>query len=299
MAARRLGEQLLAGEIDTTLPPITQSHNVLFEQTPKSGEGHPMLCTAPLECFGPAVSFPDGEAPKPRIWFRLSFANVTVIETTEGLVLIDTGGPYTGTTVYEEVRQKFPKTPVHTAIYTHGHVDHVSGINEFETRDGSRARVISHEAVIQRFDRYKTTQGYNGWINARQFGLPSPLWPEEFRYPDVTYSTFLKIKVGDVDFELYHAKGETDDATWVWIPKYKALCAGDLFIWCVPNCGNPQKVQRYPREWAQALRIMAEKEAELMFPGHGPPISNEKLVKKVRVLISVDSEKGNHRKGVE
>src|SRR5947208_3667236 len=56
---------------------------------------------------------------------------------------------------------------------------------------------------------------------------------------------------GGVRFELHHAKGETDDHTWTWIPSEKVLCCGDLFIWASPNAGNPQKVQRYPREWAE------------------------------------------------
>ena len=36
----------------------------------------------------------------------------------------------------------------------------------------------------------------------------------------------------------------------------RTLYSGDLFIWASPNCGNPQKVQRYPREWAEALRLL-------------------------------------------
>ena len=50
------------------------------------------------------------------------------------------------------------------------------------------------------------------------------------------------------------------------------LCTGDLFIWASPNCGNPQKVQRYPREWAIGLRKMADLGAEVLLPGHGLPI---------------------------
>src|SRR5207249_2498143 len=50
------------------------------------------------------------------------------------------------------------------------------------------------------------------------------------------------------------------------------LCTGDLFIWVVPNAGNPQKVQRYPHEWAIALRTMEALGAELLCPGHGYPI---------------------------
>jgi alkyl sulfatase BDS1-like metallo-beta-lactamase superfamily hydrolase len=45
-----------------------------------------------------------------------------------------------------------------------------------------------------------------------------------------------------------------------------------LFIWASPNAGNPQKVQRYPREWADALRRMLALEAEFLLPGHGLPV---------------------------
>jgi len=58
----------------------------------------------------------------------------------------------------------------------------------------------------------------------------------------------------------------------VWVPGRRVLCTGDLFIWASPNCGNPQKVQRYPKEWAVALRTMAELDAAVLLPGHGLPI---------------------------
>jgi alkyl sulfatase BDS1-like metallo-beta-lactamase superfamily hydrolase len=50
------------------------------------------------------------------------------------------------------------------------------------------------------------------------------------------------------------------------------LCCGDLFIWASPNAGNPQKVQRYPLEWARALRRMVALEPEVLLPGHGLPV---------------------------
>ena len=56
------------------------------------------------------------------------------------------------------------------------------------------------------------------------------------------------------------------------------LCTGDMFIWASPNCGNPQKAQRYPREWAAALRDMANLQPRTLLPGHGPPILGEDRV---------------------
>jgi alkyl sulfatase BDS1-like metallo-beta-lactamase superfamily hydrolase len=59
------------------------------------------------------------------------------------------------------------------------------------------------------------------------------------------------------------------------------LCPGDLIIWCSPNAGNPQKVQRYARDWAVALRAMAELDAEVLLPGHGLPIRGAGHVRAV------------------
>src|SRR5262249_31465983 len=121
------------------------------------------------------------------------------------------------------------------------------------------------------------TAGYNSCINARQFAVPL-IWPVKFREPDETYASQLTIAIGGADLELHHARGETDDATWAWLPSRKVLCTGDLFIWALPNAGNPQKVQRYPHHWAAALRRMAAVGAEVLLPGHGVPIWGEDRV---------------------
>jgi alkyl sulfatase BDS1-like metallo-beta-lactamase superfamily hydrolase len=59
------------------------------------------------------------------------------------------------------------------------------------------------------------------------------------------------------------------------------LCTGDLIIWCSPNAGNPQKVQRYALEWAQALRAMAALEPNLLLPGHGLPVAGAEQCRMV------------------
>jgi alkyl sulfatase BDS1-like metallo-beta-lactamase superfamily hydrolase len=131
---------------------------------------------------------------------------------------------------------------------------------------------VAHEALPARFDRYRRTAGYNGAINARQFSSPGLRWPTDYRYPDETYRDSLVLEVGGERIELHHALGETDDATWGWVPGRRLLFTGDLVIWASPNCGNPQKVQRYPVEWAETLRAMAAVGADVLLPGHGLPV---------------------------
>ncbi len=213
--------------------------------------------------------------------FLPSFANVIAFETEEGLVLVDTGGFLLGEHVHRQLRE-WTDQPLNTAIFSHGHVDHVFGLPPFEAEAADRGwpppRVVAHENVPRRFARYALTAGYNGTINARQFGLPELTFPSEFRAPDETYTGELSLEVGGERFELHHAKGETDDHTWTWVPGRRILCCGDLFIWATPNAGNPQKAQRHPREWAQALRAMSELDAEMMLPGHGPPVMGAERV---------------------
>jgi alkyl sulfatase BDS1-like metallo-beta-lactamase superfamily hydrolase len=218
----------------------------------------------PISFSGDLTEVDDGVA------FLPSFANVSVF-SGDGLQLVDTGSPMFALSNYDKIRA-WSRAPVTRAIYTHGHIDHVFGLGPFEKEAADKGwplpEVVAHEAVVARFDRYRKTAGYNAVINRRQFQIDSLEWPTDYRYPDRTYSTELSID----GFELHHGKGETDDATWVWVPSQKILCCGDFFIWASPNAGNPQKVQRYPVEWAHALRTMAQLGADLLLPGHGLPV---------------------------
>jgi alkyl sulfatase BDS1-like metallo-beta-lactamase superfamily hydrolase len=217
------------------------------------------------------------------IMFYRWFANVVAVKTEEGLVLIDTGAHFNQNETVEMVR-KFNPDRIHTAIYTHGHVDHACGMSAFvaeaQQNRHARPRVVGHRATAARFDRYKRTGGYNAVINARQFGVPSQ-WPSDFVYPDTYFDDRLTVTAGSLKFECHHGRGETDDACWVYIAQRKVLCTGDFIIWAAPNAGNPQKAQRYAREWAEALRVMAKSGAEVLLPGHGVPVLGMMRVRQV------------------
>jgi alkyl sulfatase BDS1-like metallo-beta-lactamase superfamily hydrolase len=209
------------------------------------------------------------------IAFVASFANVSAITTGDGLVLVDTGSSFVAGAVHEALRG-WSALRLNTAIYSHGHIDHVFGVGVWEEESSAQGwaapTVVAHDAVPARFDRYIVTAGYNEIINQRQFGVPGLRWPTQYRYPDRTYAQNLELDVGGVALQLHHARGETDDHTWTWLAGPRVLCCGDLFIWASPNAGNPQKVQRYPREWAVALREMVALEPEVLLPGHGFPV---------------------------
>jgi alkyl sulfatase BDS1-like metallo-beta-lactamase superfamily hydrolase len=227
---------------------------------------HPFSPTNELEEVAPGVAMVS------------SFANVAAVATGQGLCLLDTSSVLAGGPVHDALA-RWSSDRATTAVYTHGHIDHCMGTYAFEA-DGP-VEVIAHEAVEDRFDRYVLTAGYNGVINRRQFRIPGLQWPTEFRRPDVTFRDSLALSLGGDDVELHHARGETDDHTWAWWPGRKVLCTGDLIIWCSPNAGNPQKVQRYALEWAAALRAMSALGPEVLLPGHGLPIAGAESCRAV------------------
>jgi len=219
-----------------------------------------------------------------RTWFASALSGVTGFDTDDGVVLVDTGTVQFAPMLAAALRER-TGAPIHTAIYTHGHVDHAFGLPAFLVPDQQSPEVVAHSSMAARFDRYARTPRHNVALNNRQFsgrpgsdamqGADDVRWEAPQMLPTRTYDDQLTLEVGGLTFELHHCRGETDDHTWLFCPQRSVLCPGDLIIWGVPNAGNPQKVQRYPWDWAEGLRAMAATGARSMAPGHGGPVIDD------------------------
>lgn len=228
-------------------------------------------------------------------------AGIYLLDSGDGLVMLDGGTRLDVDRTYEEVRRWRPEVPLVAAIFSHHHIDHIFATERFEAEAAARGWpapvVYAHELLPQHFDRYLRTLGWNTAINRRQFAIDAPQfrWPDRYRYPDVIYRERLTFTRGRLSFHLQHGRGETDDHTFTWIPERRILASGDLFIYAVPNAGNPQKVQRYVSDWADALERMAALGAEMLLPGHGLPILgaeriHEALTVTARLLRSIEEQ---------
>jgi glyoxylase-like metal-dependent hydrolase (beta-lactamase superfamily II) len=236
-----------------------------------------MLTTDPLHAEVRVFAEPHEVAPG--VFMHASFVNSYVLQTRDGLVIVDPGLMQNAKALHAAVR-RWSDAPLRIAIYTHGHADHAFGLRGFLDA-GERPQIIAQENCPKRFERYQLTHGLNARINQRQFSLPAPMFPDRFDWPTLTFRDSLEQRLGETTLVLHAARGETDDHCWVWVPEQRYLFAGDLIIWNAPNCGNPQKVQRYPVDWAEALERMAGLEPEWLFPGHGLVVQGRDAVQQI------------------
>ncbi len=221
-----------------------------------------------------------------------AFCSVGVVKTDEGLVIFDLSIKRYGRRVLEEIR-KFSDKPIKYIIYSHGHFDHSFGftniLEEIKEKGWEMPEVIAHENLLKRFEKYRMLHGYHNWLNKMQFSSVGQQIEMDIVSAYETLDPTIIIRgndnyqftLGNYTFEVYHDKGETDDSLWMWFPEKKVLFTGDLVMNpSFPNVGNPNKVQRYPKQWAIAMERMLEKDAEYIVPGHGQLIEGKTDVKE-------------------
>ena len=123
------------------------------------------------------------------VLYLKSIASVTAVDTGDGLLMLDTGGPFDADIVFDAVRAWRPDTRLAMAVFSHHHIDHVFGTLRFEAEAAERGwpgpDAYGHELMPSHFDRYERTRGWNTAINKRQFGLPVDTftWPADSGAP--------------------------------------------------------------------------------------------------------------------
>lgn len=229
-------------------------------------------------------------------------ANSILLETEDGLVLIDAGPAAAGPAILKAIRSVSSK-PLHTLIYTHGHSDHAYGSWAFLDA-GEKPEIIAHEGAMTRMKNHVLMRGnYAKLLPQPLQSMPSRL--EELPLPTRVFQDRLELEIGGERLVLQHRRGETDDHLFVWVPGRKLIASGDFWFGFLPNAGNGRRLQRYPEEWAAALEEMTQLGAELLLPSHGKPIvGNEKIREELMVVADalryiVDYTKDGLNRGLD
>ena len=100
--------------------------------------------------------------------------------------------------------------------------------------------------------------------------------------PDLTFNDQLKITISEIDIELYHAPGETNDQIFVWLPNHKSLMPGDNIYKTFPNLYTIRgTTHRDVKGWINSLDHMKKFNPEFLFPSHTKPIVGKDEIRNV------------------
>ena len=170
-------------------------------------------------------------------------SNGMIVETSDGVLLIDTGWGVPNTKrVYRWVRKKLKKK-IKLCIATHSHDDRASGTAWLQKRG---VQVVSTPLTAEKTD----TQG---------FGLPSGILPNDttFVFGGVEVTTF------------FPGEGHTEDNIVIYFPAQRILFGG-CFIKSYQSFGLGNIVDANTKTWADALRRMMERfpNPAFVIPGH-------------------------------
>ncbi|MBX3413975.1 MAG: MBL fold metallo-hydrolase [Pirellulales bacterium] len=239
------------------------------------------------------VGEPQIVSVTPEVFVAVGYdlANVVLVRTPEGNVLIDTGSCSPQAALICEQMEEVAPGEVKAIVYTHGGIEQLGGAGVWvANRDvpvyGTRAL---EEEFLRQFVLLQSAEMRRG---IRQFGMLLPegdrtatAWgrmPEisqlegvpNIRLPNQTFDDELVFTVGGVEFQLYAAPGESPDHLFVWIPAAKTLIAGDNFVSAFPKiCGLRGSPQRNADRWIASLDRMRSLAPEHLISAHHLPIS--------------------------
>lgn len=242
--------------------------------------------------------------------------NVTIIEQSDGLVLVDSGSSYgDGARVARAVRALSSK-PVTAVIVTHWHNDHPLGLAAIVAA-WPDADIIATEATREALGRTgapsapdpawearrrETLQGYIPDVARRT--EDQSLSPEEragwaralsalaIRLEDVAGTHLVAptrtfrdgltlddpLRPVEVRFE---GRANTDGDAHVWLPRQRILIGGDVVVWPIPYHFNV-----FPSDNIATLQRLRAYDFDVLIPGHGEPLRDKSYLDLLIAFMS-------------
>ena len=177
--------------------------------------------------------------------FRYGNSQAMFIVTSAGVIATDPigyGRPQAVTTYIEEIK-KVTNQPIKYVIYSHHHLDHITGGQPFKD---AGAKFVAHKRAKERLAALKD---------------PHTVIPDEIVDKNKT------IKLGNTALELTYLGLNHSDSTLIMrLPKEKVIFAVDLMpVGSLPGRGM---IDSYPIEWEASLKKVLAMDWEKLIPGH-------------------------------
>jgi glyoxylase-like metal-dependent hydrolase (beta-lactamase superfamily II) len=226
-------------------------------------------------------------------------SNAAVIETNDGIVIVDTHSkPSAARSLYKEI-QAVSKKPVRKIINTHFHWDHWQG-NEVYASANPGLEIITTEQTKQNLTTPDVGVGGVPFIEKQLAALPGEIaklkddlqkasnaevkgrlqsnlaqaeaYLQELKQikptlPTRTVSKTVTLQEGGREIQLHVlGRGHTNGDLYIYMPKEKVVATGDAVVDWMPFLNDG-----YPEEWAQTVAALEKLDIVQIIPGHGEP----------------------------
>ena len=248
-----------------------------------------------------------------------AIGNVTVIEQSDGFVVIDSGqNAANGRAVVRSIKARSSK-PVKAVAITHWHNDHPQGVSAIRdawpnlriiATSATEAGMLGPEANTvgfapdPRFDVEMKKLVDQARTDLGKL-LEDPATPEDrkarIRKALVTYGTFLDDYKGtyivpptetferepllddpQVPVRLLHlGRANTDGDLVAWLPKQEIVVTGDIVV-----SPTPFGFFSFPGDWIATIDKIKALGFKTLIPGHGEPMADGSYLDKLQVAIA-------------
>lgn len=187
--------------------------------------------------------------------------------TTQGVVLIDSGGTYQGARQIHQLVKQVTGQPITHVINTGGQDHRWLGNGYFKNLG---AKIITSSAAVA---------DQKARVNDQFFMLNELVGVDgvkgtEAVYAETTFDQSMELIVGDTRFELYHASpAHTPGDSFVWLPEQKIMFAGDI-IFTERLLGILDHSSS--KGWMESFEAISAFNPASIVPGHGHPTTLDK-----------------------
>jgi cyclase len=174
---------------------------------------------------------------------QLNDSNVTIIQTQEGIVLIDTGQTPKDSRIVVAALKKLTSEPVRYIIHTEPHSDHTVGNFVFSPP----AIIVAHQGATDSMRKAENP------ATIEKRAAASPEMQEAYKgyrlvTPNLEYRDKMTLNLGERTLELYYLKNVHSEADF----------------------GNHRPFVSIP-DTLSAIKMMKALNPEIVIPGHGDP----------------------------
>ncbi|MEZ9139729.1 MULTISPECIES: alkyl sulfatase dimerization domain-containing protein [unclassified Shewanella] len=226
-----------------------------------------------------------------------------MIEGDDGIIIVDPGESVQMAASVRDAFREITDKPVKAIIYSHNHIDHISGVRAWVTdeevasgevkiiaQEGLTAAVANWSSNLGTLFGHRTSytgakhveEGKHGTVND---GLGPRFMQGDISFiePNVTLKDRLDITIAGVELQIVNVPSETKDEVVVYLPNQKILHAAEVLQGeNFPNLHTIRGTKfRDPAMWFKGIDVMRGFDTEIMINSHGRPVEGKEAVANV------------------